>query len=51
MSIEDYRKVVVSYFGCVEVQGISHRSDWCVREYEEPAFEDGYALNDVKLND
>ena len=31
------------YFGSVEVQGISHRSDWCVREDEEPAFKDGYA--------
>ena len=32
------------YFGSVEVQGISHRRDWCVREDEEPAFKDGYAL-------
>ena len=32
------------YFSRVEVQGISHQNDWCVREDEEPAFKDGYAL-------
>ena len=39
------------YFGSIEVQGISHRSDWCVRGDEEPAFIGWICLNDVKLND
>ena len=38
-----YRKVVATAV-VLEVQGISHRSDWCVREDEEPTFKDGYAL-------